>query len=211
VISTLNIDVDPSVLYNSYSFKVIAQSSGVSRSSDIWIVVMPAGAIFFDDFEDGDVSDWNKNTDEWSVSNGNLNGSTQKKSQIFAPFSGCSICEIEFDVQINTVGKVSLLAWWQNKSNGTELSFHPDENKIVLIQRSQGSIVAIKSIFFPIVIGQTYGVKIKFENKSFRVLIDGNEVMQLLTTVNPFGTVGFQLKSIKKGNVSASLRQILIR
>ncbi|HEY7161030.1 MAG TPA: hypothetical protein VH815_07200, partial [Acidobacteriota bacterium] len=211
VISILTIDVDPSMTYNTYSFKVNANSNGVNRTADIWIVVMPAGALFFDDFEDGDVSDWTNNSDDWSVANGSLNGSTQKKSQIFAPFSGCSICEIEFDVQLNSIGKVSLLGWWQNKSNGTELSFHPDENKIVLIQRSQGSIVAVKSMFFPIQIGQTYGVKIRFENKSFKLAIDENEVMQLSTTVNPFGTVGFQLKSIKKGNVSASLRQILIR
>lgn len=208
---TLTIDIDPSVIYDSYLFKVIAQSNGVLRSSDIWIVVMPAGALFFDDFEDGDVSDWNETSDEWSITDGNLTGTTQKKSQIFAPFSGCSNCEIEFDAKFNSAGKFSLLGWWQNKSNVVDLSFHSEQNRIALIQRSKATVVATKSISFPIQLGQTYRINIKFVNKGFTVLIDGNEVIKLQSNIEPFGTVGFQLKSINGSDISASFKQILIR
>ncbi|HEY7161620.1 MAG TPA: PQQ-dependent sugar dehydrogenase [Acidobacteriota bacterium] len=168
---------------------------------------------YSDDFEDNDASDWTVVKGNWSVVNGNLQGTTSKKAEITSPFSGCGLCNVHTDVQVITPGgRVSVLGWYQNKKSGVELLVFEDRNKIVLKQRLNGFIVAKAKSLQNIDPGVDYHVDITFDGTTFQVFWDngGTAAISLTSQTSSVGTVGFRVKSTTKTSTTGSFREILV-
>lgn len=172
----------------------------------------PPTSLFFDDFEDGDASDWGFLKGNWSVVNGNLTGTFNKKSDIVSPFSvGCSQCTIEADLQIQTAGaRASLLGWYVDKRTNVELVAMNDKNKWLLKHKSNGNTVAKAKFIKTVDLNHDYHVQLSYDGANLTVFLDGVQIMQIATPVVPSGTVGFRVKSTTGVNATASFREITV-
>ena len=108
-------------------------------------------ALFSDDFEDGDVSDWTTKTgswESWEVIFGRLVGSSDRKTDIISPFLGGSIYTVVTPVILQSKGvKASMLAWYADKNSYVELQI--SERKVLLKQKFNGNIImTTKSICY---------------------------------------------------------------
>lgn len=168
---------------------------------------------YFDDFSDGDASDWTVVKGNWTVVNENLQGETSKKAEIISPFVGCSVCTVNTDVQVVTPGgRVSVLGWNQDKKNRVELLVFDDKDKIVLKQRFSGFVVAKQKSFQTVDPGVDYHVQIVHDGTTFQVFWDNGSTPAItLTSQAPStGTVGFRVKSTTKASTTGSFREILV-
>src|SRR5207248_2836959 len=126
-----------------------------------------SGTLFFDDFEDGNASDWTVVKGTWNVVGGNLNGTTAKKAEIHAPFTGCQICTVETTMQVTTAGgRASLLGWFNNSKDGVELIMMQDKGKWLLKESVNGT-VAKKTVLKPLALNTDFHVKLSFDGTNF--------------------------------------------
>jgi hypothetical protein len=178
----------------------------------IYKITAPPVLPYVDDFSDGDASDWTVVKGNWTVVNENLQGDTTKKAEIISPFSGCGVCTVDADVQIVTAGgRVSLLSWWQSKRDGVELLVFDDKEKIVLKQRTGGTIVAKQKFLVDVDPGVDYHVQIVSDGTTFQVFWNGSGPVITLNSQAPsIGTVGFRVKSTNKASTTGSFREISV-
>lgn len=193
---------------------------GEDESGELYVADRAAGKIylitaaselpFTDDFEDGDISNWNQKNGNWGVNSGNLEGSTTKKASIFAPLSGCSNCTLEADLRVVTPGgRVSLLGWYTNKSSYVELLLKEDVDKLILKQRVNGLTNKMK-VDQVLDAGVDYHVKITYDGNQFQVFFNGGAapILTLQSEGLSTGTVGFRVKSTTKSDTIGSFALI---
>jgi hypothetical protein len=181
------------------------QEGNISRVNQEFSVGAPQ-FLFHDDFEDGDASDWTFLKATWSVVSGALTGDTKKKGDALAPYTGCSGCTIEADIQFNVSGgKVSLLIFFQDKKNYTEVILSDKKDKLQVIQKINGSkVVKLKAsvVFNP---GVSYRIRINLNSGMYTVSVDGVVVVSGAAQGSPNGTVGFRIK-----DATASFKEITV-
>ncbi|MCI0447883.1 hypothetical protein L0152_32290, partial [bacterium] len=111
--TTVNTDATGNVSFNS-SFPISIPSGqfitatstdsfGNTSEFSACKVVGTGTCLFCDDFQDGDASDWTFVKGSWNVTNGDLTGTTNKKSDALSPnFGGCTNCTIQANLSIDT-------------------------------------------------------------------------------------------------------------
>jgi parallel beta-helix repeat protein len=186
-------------------------TSNLQTTSDAVQINVNNVSIFSDDFEDNDASDWNFTRGNWSVVNGNLTANINGKGDAISPaFGGCTNCTIEADVRVDTPGsRISVLGWYQNKKTLLEVRLMSDRNKILVKQKSNGSVVAKSSAPFGISTGTVYRVKVVSNGTQFQILVDGVPILNLNSGASPSGVVGFRVKSTV-GAANGSFAEIVV-
>lgn len=175
------------------------------------VAYLQADVLFNDDFEDNDASDWSTPKGTWTAIGGSLNVTYNRKADGLAPYIAQPLCTIETVMQLNTSGsRVSLLGWYQDKSNYVEVRLMDDKDKLLLRQRAGGTNVAKKSIPFAISSAVSYTVAVTYTNSQFDVSVNGSPVLSVSTSSVPFGRPGFRLKSTAGEMASASFEQITV-
>jgi len=216
--STLTVTAS-SAAVGAYTFQVASSSGSLSHNAPMSLAVTaPSSTLFFDDFQNG-LNGWSVVKGSWSVSAGNLIGTTAGKlAEIHAPLpwpssgaSGCGNCAIDTYIQIlTTKGRASVLGWYQDSKNYAELRLSDDSNQILLSQLSNGSTVASKTISYSVNPNTDYHVQLSYGNGQFLVVVDGVQVMSLSTGKAPFGNVGFMVRSQNNSAVRTSFREIRV-
>lgn len=178
----------------------------------VYKLSVPPSLPYSDDFSDNDASDWTAAKGTWTVTGGVLQGSSAKKASIYSPFQGCSICTIETDLQINTPGKISLLGWFRSKSEFVEVRLIEDTNRLVLLQRSGGTVSAKRKVNFVVDPGVNYHAKIVFDGTQFQLFMNGDTTPLITLPANgtPSGGVGFRIRAKGGATVTASFDQISV-
>lgn len=168
--------------------------------------------IFCDDFQDGDASDWTFVKGSWNVTNGDLTGTTNKKSDALSPnFGGCTSCTIQANLSIDTANaRASILGWFIDKRNLVEVRLMDDKDKVLLKQKVGGITVAKGSSSQNISPGTNYNLSISFNGTQFEVFLNGSSILTTTTSTPPSGNVGFRVKSISGSNVTATLSDITV-
>jgi parallel beta-helix repeat protein len=168
--------------------------------------------IFCDDFQDGDASDWTFVKGSWNVTNGDLTGTTNKKSDALSPnFGGCTNCTIQANMSIDTANaRASILGWFVDKRNLVEVRLMDDKDKILLKQKVGGVTVAKGSSAQNISPGINYNLSISFNGTQFEVFLNGNSIFTVPSSTPPSGNVGFRVKSISNSNITARLSDISV-
>jgi hypothetical protein len=173
----------------------------------------PDCALYFDDFEDQDASDWSAGTGPvWNVIHGDLVGSAVKATDL-SPFAGCSACSVDTVLTAGSAGvNVSLYAWYQNRGNLVELIMMEGKDRWILKQKAGGTTLAKRSAPQSIVPGAAHRVQLFTEGGSFKLFVDGSTTPLITMPVRatPSGTVGYRIKSTTGARVSASFPQIAV-
>lgn len=169
--------------------------------------------LFCDDFEDGDVSDWNFDSEPWSTSDGDLIADSKQDSLAIAPvsFTGCGECTVTALMElsaptIDTRGTFSLIGWYENKDKYVELEMNAAQNQWTLTQYSGGSAIAEKSFQFKIKRTVTYRTALSFSGTDFTLTVDGNQLGTMTAGTTPSGIVGMKIR-----RAAGRLKQIAVR
>ena len=88
--------------------------------------------MFFDDFDDNNISDWTfTEKGHWQAVGGNLTGIQDGKADIFPKlFGGCDSCTIVADLNmIQGVGTTCLIGWFKDSKSYVELSMNPEKDR----------------------------------------------------------------------------------
>lgn len=180
----------------------------------VWVITGGGSSyLFFDDFEDNDVSDWTPTKGTWTASGGAMHGVFSKKADNIANGfpAGCTTCTIEADMQIDTPSaRVSLLGWYTDKKNYVEVRLMEDNDKVLFKQYTTSGTAAKKAVPFTVNAGTSYHVKVSYAAGSYDVSIDGTPILTITTPVAPAGTVGFRIKSTTGEIATAVFGQISV-
>ncbi|HSP05899.1 MAG TPA: hypothetical protein VLR94_01920, partial [Acidobacteriota bacterium] len=205
LISTFGEDEAGELYYASLGFS--------TTDGAVYRISVPPALPFSDDFSDGDASDWRHTKGTWTVVNQALQGSTNKKADNFAPFSGCSNCTIEADLQVDAAnGRFSLLGWYRSKSDYVELMFMADRDRVILKQRFGGTVAAKQKVNFTIDPAVNYHAKVSFDGTQFQVFLNGdtNPIITLRAAGLALGGAGFRAKSTSHSTVTGTFDSLSI-
>jgi hypothetical protein len=202
-VNSIDISMTPNVLIG---LVVTSHDSSTMNTSIFKNVVVGTNSTFADDFQDGDISDWSPSGGTWSVTNGNLVGNSPRKGSIYSNvFSGCNICTLEADMEVQTAGaKVSVIGWHADKQNMVELMMDEAKDKWVLKVHSAGGTASKTKFVQTINTFTNYHVKIVFTGTTMDVIVNGNSILSVPATIQP-GNVGFKVKG-----GTGSFKQILV-
>lgn len=157
-------------------------------------------SLFFDDFEDGILpTNWLFLKGIWTESGGALHGTHDRKARAIASpaFADCSDCSVEAEMETaggDSRSRISLLAWWFGKQDFIEVLLKESQDRLVLRQRINGSVVAKAKAMVPINANQNYNVRVEYQNSAFHVFLDGVEKITMPASPPTTGTVGFLVK-----------------
>ena len=187
----------------NFPFEITATDANVCEGTRSYaIVVTPAPCLFCDDFEDETLDpNWLYVKPSWIESGGFMRGTSARKAIAIAqPFAGCRLCTVDAAMQVASgVGNnIWLLAWYVDKRNTMELLAKEPNDRWILKQRVNGTIVtkgkAVK-IMNP---NTVYNVRLSFDGTVFRVFVDDMATPLFVVTSRatvPTGTIGFQAKN----------------
>ncbi len=170
---------------------------------DVAILIrVPPSCLFCDYFDDGVLaSNWTYEKPSWSESEGNLIGIPDKKKAkaIASPaFSGCLNCSVQATMTSSggEGNRVWLLAWRIDKDNTVELLMKEENDKWVLKQRVNKTVVAKQKFLATIDPNVPYTVLVSYDGTSFQVTINVSPAITMTPAAAvPTGTVGFQNKN----------------
>ena len=169
--------------------------------------------MFEDPFDDGivDPLKWTILKPSFTEAGDTMIGSSsQKKASVIATgFIGCGTnCTI--DTFMQTAGgfrnKIWLLGWYLDKQNTIELLMKEENDKWILRQRVNGRIVAKTKAALTILPNVSYHVTLTYDGSSIQLNVDGANVANLIPTVAPTGTAGYQVKGTTGSFESVCIR-----
>jgi hypothetical protein len=165
--------------------------------------VAPTCTQFGDDFEDGVLDpNWAYEKPAWTETGGSLVGTPSGRSAraIATPaFAGCGAnCTIE--THVSTAGgffnKIFIYTFYVDKRNKVELLMKENNDRWVLKQRINQTIVAKGKGIATIDPNVFYDVIINYDGTTFTVSVDGTTLITLPAGgAVPTGTVGYQVKN----------------
>lgn len=175
----------------------VTDSAGCTASQSYTVQII---AVFFhDDFEDGTIDDWTKNSGNWSVVTGaaKAKDSTKAdKAEMTSPAFSCSECTFEATMSIGTAGRISILGWYAGSSY-LEVRLMQDSQKFYAIQKSGATTSTALNLSASIVANQMYTVKAKYVNATnkFELYLDGVLMGTIDAVAVPAGNVRFRVKA----------------
>lgn len=157
--------------------------------------VVGSASVFTDEFNDGDLSNWNFNKGQWFESAGDLVGMTDKKTDIFpSSFGGCGNCTVEAELMMQQPeGVISLIGWYQNKKNYVELMLDDKKDRLIFKQRSESGSDKQK-IAYTVDPNKNYKIKI-VPGATFKIYINNSLVLDVPAVWAGPGIVGFRIKN----------------
>lgn len=181
----LALTVDP---LNQKSILAGTRGFGVYRLVD---------ALFWDDFEDQDISDWSVSGGKGEAISKSLVLSTTKKAKAFSQgFTTCSTCTMETDLRIETAQeKLTLYGWYKDSKNFVQLDFDEAKNTIKLSQKLNGSKVFKAKVQVDVSPQIFYHLRLFFDGTNLHLEMDEKELVNQPTTIPAAGKIGIVVKS----------------
>jgi hypothetical protein len=173
----------------------VSNAYGSADSGTATITVTSAG-LLADDFEDGNASDWTfVPTQDRPVVRGSLRltASPRQPVQAVAPFSGCTSCTVEADIEFLS-GWVSLLGWYRDATHYAEVVIMGAESRLAFRYR-EGVQTVSEAVPFVVTRGHRYWLKVAYSGGSFQVFANGLPVMSVPVAGTPSGGVGFRVSA----------------
>jgi hypothetical protein len=185
----------------SSNFTVTATDANADTGSRSYTIQIngTGSCTFCDDFNNGVLNpSWTYVKGTWNETGGELIGSHTRKAEVIANpiFSGCSNCTIKTTLRIGSEPevRVSILVWYQNNKNYSEVVLLPAKDKIQFKQRANGTVVAKSNAAFVLNPNVSYQIEVSFNGTTFTVKVDGNTILTIPAGAAANGTVGFRAK-----------------
>jgi hypothetical protein len=188
-------------LQGVFNFDVTATDAAGCTVTGSFSITITA-CLWCDDFEDNTLSpDWLIVKPNWAETGGQLVGTPLKKKAIIVAdgFAGCLNCYVE--AQMQTAGgdynKMWLLGWYIDKRNTIELLVKEENNKVILRQRVNGTLVVKNKAFVTIDPNVPFVARVAYDGTNLTLTIDGNLLITLHPVVGamPTATFGFAAKN----------------
>lgn len=186
----------------AFSFTITATDASGCTGLASHSVTIASSCLFCDNFEDGTLNpSWTYEKPSWTEPpGGNLIGIPPRKKAIAIAtpaFGGCGNCTVESTISSagGTGNRISLLGWYLDKHNNVELMMKEENDKWILKERINGSIVAKAGGAAVINPGQFYDVVVGFDGTQFSVSVNGTTLITLPAHGPHNGTIGFQVKA----------------
>jgi hypothetical protein len=171
-----------------------------------WVAVR-----YQDDFSDLNADDWTPVKGIWTAASGSLSGTTNAKTDNFAPFQCDTNCSIGADVTISTVNtRASILGWNFDKKNYVEIRLMEDKEKVLITQKANGSKVAKSNVRMAIDPGITYKVRVDYDGTYFFLYIDDAFMVSIPAGAPPAGTLGVRVKKTTNLSVTALFDRFIV-
>jgi plastocyanin len=192
--STLTVAVDNTVPSGSYNFNAQGTDGTLTHTKQMTV---NAAVLFVEDFEDGVADGFTFLKGTWTVANGELIGTHDRKANALAPFTMAANHTVEADVKTNggAGSRTSVLAWQLDKKNLVEVLAKEAEDRWVLKFRVNGPVVAKAKAIQAIQPNTNYRVKLKYDGTAYRLSIDGVEIIVLNAGAPQSGVPGFRVKA----------------
>ena len=192
--STLTVAVGASVPTGSYNFSVQGSDGTLTHTTPFVVNVEP---LFIEDFEDGVADNFTFIKGTWTVANGELSGTHNRKASALAPFVMAQDHTVEAD--ITTIGgqisRTYLIAWRADNKNLVEVMAKEAQDRWVLKYKVNGRVVAKTKAIQTILPNTNYRVKLEYDGAAYRLSIDGVEVAVLNAGAPQSGVPAFRIKA----------------
>ncbi|PWT90576.1 MAG: hypothetical protein C5B54_06915, partial [Acidobacteria bacterium] len=190
--------------------KIYVSSQGTGSIYRI-VPADPAAPIFSDDFTA--LNGWNAKNGTWTLDNGTLLGTRERKSDDISPAPPCSVCNFEGDLQLVSGGRIALLTFFKDKRNMVEVVLDADNDKVQLLQRSGGHRVLKQAAAMTIDPGILYHVRVLFDGSRFQVFVGSGAVAPIINVTAAVapqaGGVGARIKPRKSTPTTGRFDNIL--
>jgi plastocyanin len=192
--STLTVSVGANASAGSYNFDVQGTDGSLTHTTPFVVNVNP---LYIEDFEDGVADGFTFLKGTWTVANGELSGTHDRKANALAPFVMAADHTVEADISTDggAGSRTSLLAWQADKKNLVEVLAKEAEDRWVLKFRINGSVVAKAKAIQTILPNTNYRVKLEHDGTAYHLSIDGTEIIVLNAGAPPSGVPGFRVKA----------------
>lgn len=196
----------------SDTFTYVANDGVVNSNVATVTITVTEGCLFCDDFEDGVLDpNWTYEKPGWMESGGYLVGTPSKSKAIVAAspaFTGCVNCELEVSVMIagGSFNKVWIYMHRADKRTLTELLIKEENDKVILKQRINKTIVAKNKATATIDPNTEYVFRIAFDGTQYTVFMNDT----LLFTMLPGGPVPNTTVGVATKNTTGSFGHISI-
>lgn len=191
----------------------VSNSCGSANSGTVTITVVPVCVYFCDDFEDADDANWTFKGGVWNAASPDLSVTTTRSATAMSPaFTAPPTRTVAANVRIDTSGaNVSVYGWYSSKSENVELRMLQGKGKLLLIQRTGGTIKKSK-LTMPFNIAQNYLLTLTYDGSAIRVFIDGSSspVLTMTPLAAPQGNVAFKVKRTTVIPVTARMADISV-
>jgi hypothetical protein len=94
-----------------------------------------------------------------------------------------------------SLNKLWMLAWYKDKKNVLEVLMKEENDKIILKERVNGTIVAKTKGIVTLLPNVAYDVMVTFDGTKFTLIVDGNTLATLNAVSQPDGGIGFAVKA----------------
>jgi hypothetical protein len=204
-----------------YHFRAVATNAGGTSNGADMTFTTTACPLYSDDFEDATLDpNWLYERGDWDESGGSLNGQPDNgikfKARAFADpaFAGCSLCTFEAVMEAHnptgTVATTSLkfFGWFESKQTNVQVILKPLGDKVIFKQKENKVLLTKTTAVVPLATNVSYLVQILFDGTTFRVFLDGVEIInaQNQASTTPSGTLGFQSRDTDISVHSAEVR-----
>jgi hypothetical protein len=162
------------------------------------------GPLLLDEFEDN-VQSWPVKKGSWVEANGSLTGTGNSTAITYAPqpwspsgVSSCSTCTLETQISTtggNSLSKIFVQPWYQDKTNRVDILFKLSTGKIILKQKVGGATAAKAKADFPVTPGISYNLNVSFDGSNFQLSIDGQQLITMPAAAVPSGNLYLKLKA----------------
>ena len=170
------------------------RSVSANQSQPLSFEVRNSTILLSDDFDDGDISDWNSDKGTWTPLNGQLEASVPKKGKLFAPLGNTDNITIDFDLNIVSGKRVGLFFHYRDNNNYRLLYIDAAKKSVRLIDRFAGGIESSQRVPFDAGLNMTHHYTIAVHNNSVELDIDGNEMFNRDLGAVYSGSVAFYAK-----------------
>jgi hypothetical protein len=191
-------------------------SSSSSSSSHGIIIQFNTTNDYFEDFNDGDASNWTVYDGTWAVSNNICTVAPYDGAKLKADGTDFTNFSAEMDISVGASGNAGFLVRANNFTNGTDMlsgyyigidssSYHLQMGKM------NNSWTELKLVSTPIVTGRVYHMKVEAYGSSIKVYIDNmtNAKMEVIDTSYTSGSIGIRTYQASAAFDNIAVKRVL--
>jgi PKD repeat protein len=140
-----------------------------------FIETVNSTVLFSDNFDDGDISDWNAAKGQWTPDSGQVLVIAQRQAQLFPTLPNTDNVTIEFDLTLLTGKRAGLLFQYRDSRNFRLLMIDGKKGVLSLRDSFDGGLETKKKIPLPNPYGTSYHLLVATNNNRVNVQVNGTQ------------------------------------
>lgn len=153
-------------------------------------------AVFFsDNFDDGDISDWNAEKGQWTVSGGQATVVTHRVARIYPAIANTDNVTIDFDMTLLSGKRAGILFQYRDSKNYRTLLIDGVKGAILFRDRFNSSYQTKKKVPLSAPVGAPHHFTIATVNNRINISVDGTQILDQELSAVYSGQIAFYAKA----------------